>query len=148
MVFPSMISTSSAQVDGQSCGHADAPIRTAAPAFRTDWFMARWPHIRFKSNHFSLVMVGLVPAIYVLLKRCKKDVDARDKRGHDGRAVIGSHQNPLLVDGTGFDSAPPFAWTRYSPMRTTKIAPNIPQASPIGSSSNSNISRPTLPIHE
>jgi hypothetical protein len=29
-------------------------------------------------------MAGLVPAIHVfLLKRSKKDVDARDKRGHD-----------------------------------------------------------------
>jgi hypothetical protein len=29
-----------------------------------------------------LVMAGLVPAIHVLA--AKKDVDARDKRGHDG----------------------------------------------------------------
>jgi hypothetical protein len=31
-------------------------------------------------------MAGLVPAIHVLLSRqvAKKDVDARDKRGHDG----------------------------------------------------------------
>jgi hypothetical protein len=31
-------------------------------------------------------MAGLVPAIYVLMRsqRKKKDVDARDKRGHDG----------------------------------------------------------------
>jgi hypothetical protein len=29
-------------------------------------------------------MAGLVPAIHgLLLKHCKKDVDARDKRGHD-----------------------------------------------------------------
>jgi hypothetical protein len=29
-------------------------------------------------------MAGLVPAIYVCLLMCrKKDVDARDKRGHD-----------------------------------------------------------------
>jgi hypothetical protein len=34
-------------------------------------------------NHFTAVMVGLVPAIYVLLKVRKKDMDARDKRGHD-----------------------------------------------------------------
>jgi len=29
-------------------------------------------------NHFSGVMAGLVPAIYVLLRRRKKDVDARE----------------------------------------------------------------------
>jgi hypothetical protein len=32
-----------------------------------------------------VVMAGLVPAIHVLLAgKDKKDVDARDKRGHDG----------------------------------------------------------------
>jgi hypothetical protein len=36
-----MTSTSRAQVEGQSCGHADAAIRTAALACRTGWFMAR-----------------------------------------------------------------------------------------------------------
>jgi hypothetical protein len=40
-------------------------------------------------SHFSGVIAGLVPAIYVCsLKRGKKDVDARDKRGHDGGEVI------------------------------------------------------------
>ena len=29
------------------------------------------------------VMAGLVPAIHVLAAHMKKDVDARDKRGHD-----------------------------------------------------------------
>jgi hypothetical protein len=28
-------------------------------------------------------MAGHVPAIHVLARRTKKDVDARDKRGHD-----------------------------------------------------------------
>jgi hypothetical protein len=32
-----------------------------------------------------LVMAGLVLAIHVFTARAKKDVDARDKRGHDGR---------------------------------------------------------------
>jgi hypothetical protein len=37
-------------------------------------------------NHFSRVMAGLVPAIHVcLLNRGEKDVDARNKRGHDDR---------------------------------------------------------------
>jgi hypothetical protein len=31
----------------------------------------------------SAVMAGLVPAIHVFGRMCKKDVDARDKRGHD-----------------------------------------------------------------
>jgi hypothetical protein len=36
----------------------------------------------------SIVMAGLVPAIHALLASAKKDVDARDKRGHDdGEAV-------------------------------------------------------------
>ncbi len=39
-------------------------------------------------------MAGLVPAIHVLLAEArKKDVDARDKREHDGDAVIRSHRN-------------------------------------------------------
>ena len=47
-------------------------------------------------NHFSGVMAGLVPAIYVLLAEVpQKDVDARDKRGHDGGEVIRSHPNAL-----------------------------------------------------
>jgi len=28
-------------------------------------------------------MAGLVPAIHVFDRMCKKDMDARDKRGHD-----------------------------------------------------------------
>ena len=38
------------------------------------------------------VMAGLVPAIHVLILGDKEDVDARDKRGHDGTvATIGVH---------------------------------------------------------
>jgi hypothetical protein len=45
-------------------------------------------------NHLSEVMAGLVPAIYVLLAVTpQEDVDARDKRGHDGGEVIQSHRN-------------------------------------------------------
>ncbi len=78
----------------------------------------------------------------------KQERERRRSPKWRGTQVIGSHQNPLLADGAGFDSAALFACTKYNPMRTTKIAPNMPQASPIGSSSNSNISRPALPIHE
>jgi hypothetical protein len=31
----------------------------------------------------SIVMAGLVPAIYAFLAAAQQDVDARDKRGHD-----------------------------------------------------------------
>jgi hypothetical protein len=34
-------------------------------------------------TQFAAVMAGLVPAIHVLARAAKKDVDARDKRGHD-----------------------------------------------------------------
>src|ERR1700709_2334384 len=40
-------------------------------------------------------MAGLVPAIHVL-KRRKKDVDARDKRGHDVERLIFSHYSDLM----------------------------------------------------
>jgi hypothetical protein len=33
---------------------------------------------------FEIVMAGLVPAIHVFLDARTQDVDARDKRGHDG----------------------------------------------------------------
>jgi hypothetical protein len=33
-------------------------------------------------------MAGLVPAIHVLNRGAKKDVDARDKRGHDGEIGV------------------------------------------------------------
>jgi hypothetical protein len=33
-------------------------------------------------------MAGLVPAIHVLVILTKKDVDARDKRGHDESRVL------------------------------------------------------------
>src|SRR5260370_17474241 len=43
-------------------------------------------------------MAGFVPAIHaLLLKLTKKDVDARDKRGHDGGEAIRSHRNALQV---------------------------------------------------
>src|SRR5260370_32377197 len=53
--------------------------------------LARVPVI---SKHHSGVMAGLVPAIHVLLAELqRKDVDARDKRGHDGGELIRSHRN-------------------------------------------------------
>jgi hypothetical protein len=36
------------------------------------------------TSQYVLVMAGLVPAIHVFLQTCRKDVDARDKPGHDG----------------------------------------------------------------
>jgi len=35
----------------------------------------------------SLVMPGLVPGIHVFAPTCKKDVDGRDKPGHDENCV-------------------------------------------------------------
>jgi hypothetical protein len=35
------------------------------------------------SNAFQLVVPGLVPGIHVLKYRSNKDVDGRDKPGHD-----------------------------------------------------------------
>jgi hypothetical protein len=47
-------------------------------------------------NYLRGVMAGLVPAIHALLAELgKKDVDARDKRGHDEGDVIAPHRNAL-----------------------------------------------------
>jgi hypothetical protein len=35
------------------------------------------------------------PSTPFLLRAREKDVDARDKRGHDSRGVIALHRNPL-----------------------------------------------------
>jgi len=41
-------------------------------------------------------MAGLVPAIHVFeLRASEKDVDARDKRGHDSREVARSRHRTL-----------------------------------------------------
>jgi len=47
-------------------------------------------------NHFSGVMAGLSrPSTSCSLKARKKDVDARDKRGHDDGEALSSHRNAL-----------------------------------------------------
>jgi len=47
-------------------------------------------------SHFSGVMAGLVPAIHALLADTRQEnVDARDKRGHDGGEVVRFHRNVL-----------------------------------------------------
>jgi len=44
----------------------------------------------------------LVPAIHAFPLSCrKKDVDARDKRGHDGGETIRSHRNALYATKHG-----------------------------------------------
>jgi hypothetical protein len=46
------------------------------------------------------VMAGLVPAIHVLLRPTSfKDVDARDKPGHDEVEVFGPARNPPGMSG-------------------------------------------------
>jgi hypothetical protein len=39
-------------------------------------------------------MAGLVPAIHVLLQRCKKDVDGRHEAGHDAERADVSKRSP------------------------------------------------------
>jgi hypothetical protein len=46
-------------------------------------------------------MPGLVPGIHVFLSRCAKDVDGRDKPGHDGKRTVSSYSRAL--EGTGVD---------------------------------------------
>jgi hypothetical protein len=58
-----------ARNDGQSCGCLKFESRI--------WELTRAIDPR-------PVMAGLVPAIHVLVPRGRQDVDARDKRGHDG----------------------------------------------------------------
>jgi hypothetical protein len=43
----------------------------------------RWIYPRLRKLSFFFVMPGLVPAIHVFQASRKKDVDARDKPGHD-----------------------------------------------------------------
>jgi hypothetical protein len=50
----------------------------------------------------TIVMAGLVPAIHVFGPRRKKDVDARDKPGHDGRKI--THRPGMTAIAS---SAPP-----------------------------------------
>ena len=64
--------------------------------------------IRFRLRTLSFVMAGLVPAIHVLLA-ARKDVDARDKRGHDeerarnATALPSTHSSSVAVTGTWSD---------------------------------------------
>ncbi len=70
------------------------------------------------ARDLSAVMAGLVPAIHVFAVREKKDVDARDKRGHDGN----SSDVPMTIDvlsigafpeATNTELASRFAVTRH-----------------------------------
>jgi hypothetical protein len=45
-------------------------------------------------------MAGLVPAIHVLGFEEKQDVDARDKRGHDGEAIMRDPTPSLRANGS------------------------------------------------
>jgi hypothetical protein len=57
-------------------------------------------HLTLEHRLFPIVVAGLVPAIHVFLSRGAKDVDARDKRGHDAweEAVA----EPLTARGVFF----------------------------------------------
>ena len=55
----------------------------------------------------KLVMPGLVPGIHVLLSA--KDVDGRDKPGHDGASVVANqspHHQRHAPDGLAIDQQP------------------------------------------
>src|SRR6266567_8018496 len=49
------------------------------------------------ATQMRAVMAGFIPAIHVLLFGQKKDVDARDKPGHDGPVVIRSFKSALIA---------------------------------------------------
>jgi hypothetical protein len=42
-------------------------------------------------------MAGLVPAIHVLPRKNKEDVDARHKAGHDERDTDRNHNDPARI---------------------------------------------------
>ena len=46
----------------------------------------------------ALVMAGLVPAIHVFLASVNQDVDARDKRGHDGWNAVARMKRSEIRD--------------------------------------------------
>jgi hypothetical protein len=48
-----------------------------------------------RSNHLSTVMPARVAGIHVFLPCSKRDVDGRDKPGHDSREVVQHDWNPL-----------------------------------------------------
>jgi hypothetical protein len=51
-------------------------------------------------------MAGLVPAIHVFsLKARKKDVDARDERGHDGVYSLSSHCASFIYSAARFTTS-------------------------------------------
>ncbi len=81
-------------------------------------------------------MAGLVPAIHVFVARSVKDVDARDKPGHDESwaawPMIGK-MRPLAPYSAGLPSGgglaggvPDAAWAAafFSTMRTAMMAPS------------------------
>src|SRR5712672_2579831 len=58
MVCSSRISTSSAQVDGQSCGQADAPIRIASGRDRIGLFTAASPPMSGTERQQQILAAG------------------------------------------------------------------------------------------
>jgi uncharacterized membrane protein len=49
------------------------------------------------ATQMKAVMAGFIPAIHVLLRDQKKDVDARDKPGHDGPKIMKSVSTALIA---------------------------------------------------
>ncbi|TWA99839.1 hypothetical protein FBZ96_104815 [Bradyrhizobium stylosanthis] len=68
-----------------------------------------------------VVMAGLVPAIHVLLLGAK-NVDARDKPGHDGRGRIGLHVRTKKKSRLWMTSGPSLGRKRPSKNNPNRIA--------------------------
>jgi hypothetical protein len=72
---------------------------------------------------FQSVMPGLVPGTHVLLDACK-DVDGRDKPGHD-ESIAGRYDNTVFAYSAGLAAAAArSAATRFSTMRTDQTEPS------------------------
>ena len=67
-------------------------------------------------------MPGLVPGIHVLPDACK-DVDGRDKPGHD-ESIAGRYDNIVAAYSAGPVAAARAAAARFSTMRTDQTDPS------------------------
>ena len=67
-------------------GHDGIEVRPGHDSGDAMRFNSSWPGIKP-----SFVMAGLVPALHVFGVARPQDVDARDKRGHDGREAVRFH---------------------------------------------------------
>src|ERR1051325_11282985 len=96
MVRSSMSSTSSAQVEGQSCGQADAPMRTAVSTPRTGLFIAS-PPSRPESGRLYVRFLFAQPSRFYQIP-----ADGEDQNGAENAALrldlIGFRFRKILRD--------------------------------------------------